>query len=74
VGVVTSGTYSLMLSRPLGMGYVEPEWASVGKKLSLVVRNQKHEATVVKLPFWQPEGPSSASSRNGKALGAEKNR
>ena len=57
VGVVTSGTFSLMRQRPIGMGYVEPAWATPGKVLSLSVRNQRYEATVVKLPFWQAELP-----------------
>ncbi len=72
VGVVTSGTYSLMLQKPLGMGYIEPTLAVSGTKLSLTVRNQRYEATVVKLPFWQPAGAKSKLSVNAKQLGAEK--
>jgi aminomethyltransferase len=55
VGTVTSGTFSPILGRPLGMGYVEPAAAKPGTRLSLRVRSQQYEATVVKLPFWKRE-------------------
>ncbi len=55
VGVVTSGTFSPILNKPLGMGYVEPAYAKTGTALTLTVRSQRYEATVVKLPFWKPE-------------------
>jgi aminomethyltransferase len=60
VGVVTSGTYSPILNKPLGMGYVEPGVAGIGTVLSLTVRNQRYDATVVKLPFWKGENPKAA--------------
>ncbi|MBI4341183.1 MAG: glycine cleavage system aminomethyltransferase GcvT [Candidatus Omnitrophica bacterium] len=55
VGAVTSGTYSPILNKPLGMGYVEPAYAAVGTPLAMTVRNQRHTGTVVKLPFWKGE-------------------
>jgi aminomethyltransferase len=66
VGTVTSGTFSPVLGRPLGMGYVEPGFAAVGTVLTITVRGRQHEGTVVKLPFWrgerQPAVLSAASS------------
>ncbi len=62
VGTVTSGTFSPMLNRPLGMGYVEPASAKAGSTLSLTVRSQRYAATVVKLPFWKEETRQSALS------------
>ena len=53
VGMVTSGTFSPILQRPLGMGYVEPAFAKPGTRLTLSVRSQRYAATVVKLPFWK---------------------
>ncbi|MDP3702952.1 MAG: glycine cleavage system aminomethyltransferase GcvT, partial [Candidatus Omnitrophota bacterium] len=53
VGIVTSGTFSQMLNRPIGMGYVEPGSATLGTELTMTVRSQRHIATVVKLPFWK---------------------
>jgi len=55
VGVVTSGTFSPILHRPLGMGYVEPACSRPGTELSVTVRTQRYTATVVKLPFWKEE-------------------
>lgn len=55
VGTVTSGTFSPILNRPLGMGYVEPSQAKPGTGLTLTVRHQRYTGTVVKLPFWKGE-------------------
>lgn len=60
VGVVTSGTFSPVLNRPLGMGYVEPARTAPGTALSLSVRSQRYTATVVKLPFWKGETQPAA--------------
>ena len=54
-GIVTSGTFSPILNRPIGMGYVEPSLAKPGTALTLTVRAQRHIVTVVKLPFWKGE-------------------
>ena len=53
VGEITSGTFSQMLNRPIGMGYVEPGSAALGTELTMTVRSQRYIATVVKLPFWK---------------------
>ena len=53
VGIVTSGTFSPILQRPLGMGYVEPAFTKPGTALGLTVRSQRYRAAVVKLPFWK---------------------
>ncbi len=53
IGTITSGTFSPALKRPVGMGYVETEYATPGTVLSVEVRNQKHAVEVVKLPFWK---------------------
>jgi len=62
VGVVTSGTFSPILNRPLGMGYVEPAFTKPGTALTITVRNQQHRATVVKLPFWKGQTSQPALS------------
>ena len=54
IGRVTSGTFSLMLNRPIGMGYVKPELAKPGTQFDITIRNQRYTATVVKMPFWRP--------------------
>jgi len=64
VGRVTSGTYSPILNKPLGMGYVEPAFAKPGTSLTMTVRAQRHAATVVPLPFWkgEPQQPALTSA------------
>ena len=53
VGAVTSGTFSPMLRKSIGMGYVAAACAGPGTRLHVVIRNKPHPATVVKLPFWR---------------------
>ena len=72
VGTVTSGTFSPILNKPLGMGYVEPALARPSTQLSLFVRNQRHTATVVKMPFWKGEPKQPALSRSAPAAALEK--
>ena len=58
VGVVTSGTFSPSLNKPIGMGYIETAFAQPGTVLQVVIRTQRHAATVVKLPFWRAAKPN----------------
>lgn len=51
VGVVTSGTFSPVLEKGIGMGYVETAHAAPGAQLEIVVRDRAVPATVVPLPF-----------------------
>ena len=62
VGTVTSGTFSPMLEKPLGMGYVAPAFTKPGTALTVTVRNQRYTGTVVKLPFWKGETKQPALS------------
>ncbi|PIQ84860.1 MAG: glycine cleavage system protein T [Candidatus Omnitrophica bacterium CG11_big_fil_rev_8_21_14_0_20_63_9] len=55
VGTVTSGTFSPLLNKPLGLGYVETAHAAPGATLTLTVRAQRYPATIVKLPFWKED-------------------
>lgn len=51
IGSVTSGTMSPLTKEGIGMGYVKVEYASVGTKIAIRIRNKDLKATVVKLPF-----------------------
>jgi aminomethyltransferase len=53
-GVVTSGTFSPILRRGIGMGYVAPEDSAPGTILRMSVRGREVEARVVKPPFYDP--------------------
>jgi aminomethyltransferase len=51
IGKVTSGTHSPTLGKAIGLGYVSKEYASIGSKIFIKVREKNLEAKVVKLPF-----------------------
>ena len=51
IGAVTSGTFSPMLGKGIGMGYVTIEHAKVGNSINVHIRDRELSATVVPLPF-----------------------
>ena len=51
IGVVTSGTISPVLKIGIGMGYVKPQYSSVGTHIYIKIRAKLVKAEVVKLPF-----------------------
>lgn len=51
IGVVTSGTVSPMLDKPIAMGYVETNFAEIGSNINFLIRGKEVPAKVVKLPF-----------------------
>jgi aminomethyltransferase len=53
VGVVTSGTFSPTLEKPIAMAYVEPDVASPGAALEVDIRGKREAAVVVPLPFYK---------------------
>lgn len=50
-GSVTSGTFSPVLDRGIGMGYVAPAQATPGTVLTVSIRNREIPAEVVQPPF-----------------------
>ena len=52
-GVVTSGTHSPTLGRPIAMAYVAPADAEPGTILAVEIREQPVSAEVVPLPFYK---------------------
>jgi aminomethyltransferase len=54
IGIVTSGTHSPTLDKPIGMGYVKEKFAAIGTKIMIVVGTKKLEGVVTKLPFVTP--------------------
>jgi aminomethyltransferase len=53
VGVVTSGTVSPSLGRPIAMGYVPMELSEIGTRLVVECRGRPAEAVVTRLPFYK---------------------
>lgn len=51
IGRVTSGGFAPSLGAPIAMGYVKAEFASVGSKVSALVRGKARVMTVAKTPF-----------------------
>lgn len=52
-GVVSSGTHSPTLGRPIAMAYVEPGLASDGTPLAVDIRGVETPAAVAPLPFYK---------------------
>ncbi len=53
IGKVTSGTMSPALGVGIGLGYVDAEYAGIGKEIFIQIRNKKIKAKIVKLPFYK---------------------
>lgn len=54
IGMVTSGTMSPSLHKPIGLGYVPLDLTAPGKKFSIDIRGALREAVAVKTPFYHP--------------------
>ena len=52
-GNVTSGVFSPMLGRGIGIGFVTPEHAAIGTPLTISHERVSMEATVCELPFFK---------------------
>jgi aminomethyltransferase len=52
VGCVTSGVFSPMLGRGIGIGLVKPEATGIGSRLIICHERVSMEATVCELPFY----------------------
>jgi len=53
IGIVTSGTQSPSLNKPIGMGYVETAYTQIGTEIYVEIRGKQLKAKVVKTPFYQ---------------------
>lgn len=52
VGTVTSGSYSPLLKKGIGMAYVPPNLSSVGQKLSIMIRGSDKTSEVSSVPLY----------------------
>ncbi len=55
IGHVTSGTFSPMLEKSIGTGYVQKPYDAVGSEISVLIRSREVPAVVVKTPFYTPQ-------------------
>ena len=53
IGIVTSGTMSPSLEKPIGMGYVPKSMATEGTEIQIVARKKRLRAKIVKTPFYK---------------------
>jgi aminomethyltransferase len=53
VGIVTSGTLSPTLGKPIALGFVPPDLSKPGQDLEVEIRGKFYPATVVKKPFYR---------------------
>jgi aminomethyltransferase len=53
IGAVTSGTPSPSLGIGIGMGYVAPEFAALGKTIEIEIRGRPTPATIVPKPIYK---------------------
>ncbi len=53
IGIVTSGTQSPSLDKPIGMGYVKTAFAAAGTEIKIVAGKKRLAAKVVKVPFYK---------------------
>jgi len=53
IGEVTSGNFSPLLQKGIGLGYVAPSYAVPGTALAIDIRGKAMPAVVVKAPFYK---------------------
>jgi aminomethyltransferase len=53
VGRVTSGSFAPFLKKNIGMGYLPPEFAPVGREVHIEIRSRMAPARLVPLPFYK---------------------
>jgi aminomethyltransferase len=53
VGQVTSGSFGPTVEKSIGLGFVPPQDAEPGRRLSVEIRGRPVEGTVTRLPFYK---------------------
>lgn len=51
IGVITSGTVSPILEKPIALGYLDKDFSAENTNVSFVIREKEFPARVIKLPF-----------------------
>ena len=53
IGIVTSGMFSPILQKPIGLGYVKIENSKIDSEINIDIRGRKFSAKIVKTPFYK---------------------
>jgi len=53
IGVVTSGTHSPTLKKPIGLAYLPPDKSAPGTEFTVLIRGKEARARVVPTPFYK---------------------
>ncbi len=53
IGVLTSGTISISVGKPIGMAYVKSGYETEGTEFDVVIRDRRLRAKVVSMPFYK---------------------
>ncbi len=53
IGVVTSGTHSPTLKKPIGLAYLPPGKSALGTEFTVLIRGKETRARVVPTPFYK---------------------
>ncbi len=53
IGTITSGSWSPTLQKAIALAYVPTKFAKIGQNLQVEVRGEKHNAEIVKKPFYK---------------------
>lgn len=53
IGYCTSGGYSPTFNKGIGLALIDKEYAVIGEKVDIIIRNKKIAAQIVKKPFYK---------------------
>jgi aminomethyltransferase len=53
IGIVTSGTFSPTLNKPIGLAFVDMEYTAPDTEISVMIRDTISQARIVQLPFYK---------------------
>ncbi len=57
IGSITSGTFSPILNRAIGLGLVDKDQAHLGDDVEIAIRKNRVKARIVSLPFYKSTNP-----------------
>ena len=56
IGCVSSGTFSPLFKKGIGMGFIKSEFASLGNEIFILIRGKLYKSVIVERPFYKYGG------------------